>query len=1075
MRLVLRRARQARGLLLAACVAALVAMAMITGLYDYNRQAVDAGQRSVTQAAPADERSLLISGSAGRGEAAYGQRDAAVRAGFADGLGGVPARVLGARYGTGRQLVGRLGGTGKDPVFASMVTLEALPAHADLVAGDWPRPGRSPLEVVLPERAARTLEVGVGDNIPLADRGSGQRGDVRVAGVFRPRDGREPYWLLAPGTGADGAAGGGADNTAYGPLVLDPADFARSFPGTTSASWLVEPALAGVDAARLADVRRATARVVEELPDAAGLGSSGQVTTHLDRLIDRLSRADLVGRSALLTPILLVIVLGGYTLVLVAGLLGEDRRGQTALLRARGAARHQIAGFAAREAVLVILPGVALAPLLATGALRYAGDRTALADLRLDPRLTPLTWLVTGLVAVGCLAAMLGPALRRGGTYLEEWAARSRPARWAAAQRASIDLALVALAALAWFQLRQYSSPLAGAGAGLGIDPLLAAAPTLGVLAGAVIALRLLPPVTRLVERLVSRRSWTATVFGMWQAGRRPHVGPVLLLALAVGGGTLAWSLVTTWQHSLVDQADQRVGADVRVTERNGAAPAERAGQLAALPGARAVLPAWRDSIGVGRENLPTTVLALDAAAAPRVVRGATADRAALDRMVAARPPAPGAGLPAGARRLTGTVATPVDGAGAGPQVTTAVLLAGADGLVHRLPLGRTGRDGAPLRFAVDLPTGGDALRLVGLDADFGPPEWSARGIGYDVRLTGLAAVGADGAAVPLDVGAARWGLRDGLPPDVRAAEASTSGAGSALTVRYERFRPGELSWGQTLELSGVRFTVHAGVDPAPVPAVVTADVSGALGLPVGATGTLPLPGGPLPVRVVGLIPALPGGSADAGAGVLLDLPSAVAEQLRANGTVRAYPEWWVATDPGADGAVAAAAAKLPGVTVLDRRAVARAAERDPYWRGARTGLLAAALGAVLLAVVGLGVDVWATARRRLGELAVLHTLGATPRLLARSLLAEQAFLAGIGVGVGVLVGAGVGATMAPLVILTPSGGRPVPDPAFVLPWAPVAAIAVGLLVAAMVLGALVAATIGQRVAAAQLRIGGEQ
>ena len=107
----------------------------------------------------------------------------------------------------------------------------------------------------------------------------------------------------------------------------------------------------------------------------------------------------------------------------------------------------------------------------------------------------------------------------------------------------------------------------------------------------------------------------------------------------------------------------------------------------------------------------------------------------------------------------------------------------------------------------------------------------------------------------------------------------------------------------------------------------------------------------------------------------------------------------------------------------------------DPYWQGARTGLLAAALGSVLLALVGLVVDVWATARHRIGEFSVLHTLGASPRLLARALLAEQTFLAGIGVGVGLLLGAAVGATMAPLVVLTPAAGRPVPAPAFALAW----------------------------------------
>ena len=93
------------------------------------------------------------------------------------------------------------------------------------------------------------------------------------------------------------------------------------------------------------------------------------------------------------------------------------------------------------------------------------------------------------------------------------------------------------------------------------------------MLAGAVLALRVLPPLTRFAERFVDRRPWTATMFGMWQAGRRPHAGPVLLLALAVGGSTLAWSLISTGERSQVEQAGHTVGADLRVTERAGVAP----------------------------------------------------------------------------------------------------------------------------------------------------------------------------------------------------------------------------------------------------------------------------------------------------------------------------------------------------------------------------------------------------------------------------------------------------------------------------------------------------------------------
>lgn len=223
-----------------------------------------------------------------------------------------------------------------------------------------------------------------------------------------------------------------------------------------------------------------------------------------------------------------------------------------------------------------------------------------------------------------------------------------------------------------------------------------------------------------------------------------------------------------------------------------------------------------------------------------------------------------------------------------------------------------------------------------------------------------------------------------------------------------------------------------------------------------------------VPVRLVGELSAVP--TTTTAAGVLLDLPAAVDALIRADGTVRPVPEWWL----GAADATAAAqaAGELPGVTVLNREAVIEAAADDPYWRGSRTGMLAAALGAVLLALVGLMVDVWATARRRLGEFAVLHTLGATPRLMARALLAEQTFLAGIGVGVGLLLGTAVGATMAPLVILTPAAGRPTPPAAFALPWVPIGLTAVGLLLAALAFSAFIATGIRQRVAAVQLRIG---
>ncbi|WKU04854.1 FtsX-like permease family protein [Micromonospora sp. HUAS LYJ1] len=1061
MKLVWRRAREARGLLLAAVAAAVVAIALVTGLADYNRRAVDAGQRALITAAPVEERSLLVSGSGGRDRTEYAARDRAVRDGFATALKGTPIRVSAARYGTGRELTGALGPgirTGKEPVFATLATLDDLAGHADLVDGDWPTAGAGPLQATLPEKVAGALGLRTGDRVPMRDRSADRRTEVVLAGTWRPRDPADPYWRLAPGLGAD------ADGDAtHGPFVLDPADFAATFPGGVSAAWVVAPDLTAVGADRLPALRRAVATAATGVPETAGLGSSAQAVTTLDRLIDRISRADLAGRSALATPLLLIVVLGGYALVLIAALLHEDRRAQTALLRARGAARRQLAGLAAREATLVVVPAALLGPLLAGGALRrVAADGPV--DLGGAVGGGRWVWAAALATAVGCLVAMVAPTLRGAGTYVADLAARSRPDRVATVSRAGLDLALVAFAALAWVQLRRYSSPLAGAGNDLGVDPLLVAAPTLGVLAGAVVALRLLPPATRFAERFVDRRPWTATIFGMWQAGRRPHAGPVLLLALAVGGSTLAWSLVATGERSQTDQADHRVGADLRLVERTGVAPVDRAAALAALPGVDRALPAWRDDIRVGRDDRQATVLGLDTAQAAEVAKlsDRLADRPARElfaRLTAARGPALGLPLPVDARSLTGTVLTPVDQAVAPHRIAVSVLLTRADGLAYRLRVASTGSDGRATGFRVDLPAV-DGLRLAGFEADGG----DVAGTAYGLQVRDLRTVGPDARSTTLPF-TGRW--------RVAAAESAESSTATADDTGLTAIHPvGLLDGGRYAYQPASRFAVVPDGPNTAVPAVMTPAVRAALNVRPGETVQLTLSGVSLPVRLVGEVTALP---ATAGDGVLLDLPAATDWLIRNSGTVRAVPEWWLRTDPAAHAEATRAAAALPGTTLLDRRQAAAVAADDPYWQGARTGLLAAALGSVLLALVGLVVDVWATARHRIGEFSVLHTLGASPRLLARALLAEQTFLAGIGVGVGLLLGAVVGATMAPLVILTPAAGRPVPAPTFALAWTPIGWTVAGLLLAALAGSAAMAVGLRQRVAAARLHTGGDR
>lgn len=1073
-----RRAYSAKGLLTAAAAAALISTTLLVALASYSGAVIEAGGRAAVAAAPPDERAIQVrlpSRTGGSGWVTNGEdvnksfsaeswaaTDAKLRESFASRFGDTRLSVTAAGYASGLRFNGDTGDAVADTygvVYARVMFLEDLDQHARLVSGSWPQAGAQVPQTVVGEAAAHALGLKAGSRVQMTNGITKKVQEVEVVGVFAALSADDPYWLLVP----EMAEGVEAGRSTYGPLVLTRQDFFAGWSYLGNSGWVVTPDLSRALLSELVAARGAV-DTLGEVPKELGYGDGGQASTHLERLVDRIQQASLVGRSDLLTPLLLISILGGYALILLAALLTEGRRAETALLRARGASRGQLAGLAGREALLIAAPGAVLAPFLVAPLLKLAERLPALSGIgvRLEGGITPLTVGIAAVAGLGCVLAMLLPALRGGGTYVADLAARSRPSRTAVAQRAGLDLALIGFAVLAWVQLRQYDSPLSGVAGQLGIDPMLAAAGPLGVLAGAVVALRLLPPLTRLLERQVDRRSWFAAQLGVWQAGRRPHAGPVLLLALSVAVSTLAWTLAATARQSQLDQADHNAGADLRLAETSWIAPRQRVTQVSALPGVVAALPAWRTTLTAGERETPISLLALDSAAAGDVMRmradlgdvhELTAGLAAETRQ------APGVAVPAGVKALRGSVRiTAVDRDYlARPREATSVLFTDAHGGVHVVPLAQSG-DVDGYAFEVPLPDA-PGLRLTGFTAD-GPDM--PFGLRITWELTGLATIDAAGAATPLrlDLPSGRWGIPDS-PGEVNLAV-------SGDTARLVMMDPGGAV------NRPYAFTLRPDADPVAVPVLATPEALAALHTEVGAKVDIPLWGVTTTVHVTGEATALPGEVEPAA--LLVDMP-ALAAHLQQVGAPRIpiISEWWLRTDPARHAEAAAAAAPLTNLRTIDRHALAVHAADDPFGAGARIALFIAALGAIGLALVGVAVDVRATARRRVAELAVLNTLGATPRLLARALMIEQAFLAGLGVAVGLLVGMLVAGTTGPLVILTPSASRPVPPALTTTDWPPVLGTALALLAITLVMAGLVATTMRQRLAAAQLRIGADR
>src|SRR5690606_112513 len=113
------------------------------------------------------------------------------------------------------------------------------------------------------------------------------------------------------------------------------------------------------------------------------------------------------------------------------------------------------------------------------------------------------------------------------------------------------------LAGLAFWQLSIYRSPVVSGEGPPRLDPLLAAGPALALLAGALLAARIVPLAARLMETLARSARRAVTPLAAWEVARRPvrARSAVLLLTLSLSVGVFAAGFMSTWSRSQEDQA----------------------------------------------------------------------------------------------------------------------------------------------------------------------------------------------------------------------------------------------------------------------------------------------------------------------------------------------------------------------------------------------------------------------------------------------------------------------------------------------------------------------------------------
>ena len=476
---------------------------------------------------------------------------------------------------------------GSTPPQVELIDRQHLTSYAKLIAGRMPSEHRigqtARFDVAVTQATAKKFSLHVGSVVGLTDTQAGSTGRIKlvVTGILRPLKRASAFWTAdANALRATFNKTIRSTNWLGGMFVSDSefSDVETAFTDNSmTVTWVFPIKLAAVNANQVAALSDVLNQGLVR-PGVLTHSVSAPLTITLQSplggaLIEFVQTAGELGSLLALLYVSLTVV-GIVVLLLGARLLAERRAAEFALIRARGAARRQLAFFAALAGALVVIPAAAIGALLAVAV--TPGQNEPLG-----------TWL-GALTAAAALAAVPWLALRRasGLRALDERADAAVPRR-VRTRRVVVDIAAV-LAAIGGLTVLRLQSPPAG-----GTDWFTSAAPVLVAIPMAIVVVRVYPVVLRWLVGMLGRRSGVTTFVGLARATRAsltailPAFALVLALAVIAFGAMLRVAVVS----GDVAESYRQVGADVVIDTSLSNAPLNAAAQhaIAALPGVRRV------------------------------------------------------------------------------------------------------------------------------------------------------------------------------------------------------------------------------------------------------------------------------------------------------------------------------------------------------------------------------------------------------------------------------------------------------------------------------------------------------
>ena len=958
--------------------------------------------------------------------------------------------------------------------------------HSRILEGNWPYaradarggtagPAGVEMEAVVGRRVANDMGYEVGTRLFITPFRTApeERIILNIVGIADPIDPREEYWLGVPNQFSIQTVG----EILVVPAYVTEDDFlqvlGRRFPtavGDFGFNFFVDPSVI-------------TAETVDATQDAlAGLETDLNksyprtfVFSRLDLVLEEFERDLTLARVPVYVFISLVFIIVLYFLALITGILGRGQAEELGLMRSRGASVIQVCGVLLLVEGIMALAAVAIGPLLAWLIVRFLLLPT-FGELDGGPIQVILSVDMFWIGAVGAVLSVVVLAVSAAGRartgMADAQASRSRPPAVSFFHRYYLDLLAVLVAGLIWwqFQQREGFASRALASRGLDVDPVVILGPVLALLTAALLLMRVLPLLVRLVVWLCMRAGpgWSSVTLA--RLARDPVLPSSLavLLMLAAALGVFGAAFQSSLSRSQSDQTLYRIGGDAVIS--GAGVPPSLADSLESVPGVQSATPLLRDSVSLvaGHTTTPALLIVAD----PQAMAQATWFRddfanATLPELASLLSlskgihpphdpsrhsrkggnPEVGIPLPSGVERI-GVWLEAGDLADRELQADINVWarLADANGRYRNVSLGGFGGPGDDA-----IPSSSEGWRF--MEGEL-PEQLIARD--RQLFLTAIffstsSFVKVTASRVHID-GFTAFGPRtdtdDGPQEGVVVEEFDTLGNWQALgttgsipdtlSIGGGRPHPNPLPEREGISKAGITFSweepfggeqrgIHLSPVPLPLPAI------GGAGLSQGQNLRIEHGRASIPVEVVGVSDLFPTVISFWRPFLILDINSyqSYLRFLPPGSAQISQPEIWLSLDPAYDrkSVIADVTEQLPPLaSVTDRQKAAINASRNPLagggWNGL-TGLSMAGVGLVVLTALLLHSG--ASARAGSVDTAVARALGMSNRQLFLSLGAEKWLMGGAAIVIGAAIGYWPGLELVRLLDPTSQGAGPVP------------------------------------------------